>query len=384
VPQPEDKNILFLVVDDQFNVRRMIFNFLRTFGYNRVVDASDGEKALEVLAGGGVGFVVSDWNMPRMNGLALLKRVRADHRWHDLPFLMVTAEMMEQIVAEAIEESVDGYIVKPFQAKTLIEKIESILDRRRTPDPLDLALRRGREMVVAGKPMEAEASFVAALEINPASPRALLALGEFKESQGRLDEARGLYDKAVAESPRFVKAIDRLAALYHKMGQEEEASRHLAKAARISPRNPRRQMDMGKLLLAQGKTTDALACLKLAQQNAGSDGGLMTDLGEVFLEAGLYQEAAQVFQGAASLNPNQVHIYNRLGIAYRRQRLFGEAVREYEKALAVAPDDENLYYNLAVAHIEAGQMDQAAARLRRALDLRPDFSEAKSLLQRLT
>jgi len=182
VPQPEDKQKLFLVFDDQFNVRRIIFSFLRTFGYNRVVDASYGEKALEILVQGRVGFIICDWNTPRMSGLALFKHGCAPRVVGLIcHFSWSPPRFMEDIVAEAIEESVDGYIVKPFQGKTLTEKSKNIIDRRRNLDPQDPALRQRRGLTTAGKPLEAEARFEAALSISPASPRVLLAVGEFKE-----------------------------------------------------------------------------------------------------------------------------------------------------------------------------------------------------------
>jgi len=136
--EANDKGLLFLVVDDQFNVRRMIANFLRTFGYNRVIDAPDGQKAWEKLQASNPGFVICDWNMPNLGGLGLLRRIRASEKHQDLPFLMVTAEVAEDIVAEAIEEGVDGYVLKPFQAKTLVERVETILERKRNPDPIDV------------------------------------------------------------------------------------------------------------------------------------------------------------------------------------------------------------------------------------------------------
>lgn len=383
MPDPEDKKLLFLVVDDQFNVRRMVLNFLRTFGYTRVVDAADGDKALERLQVGDVGFIISDWNMPNMSGLDLLRRVRADARISNLPFLMVTAEVVEQTVAEAIEESVDGYIVKPFQAKTLIDKVEAILDKRRAPEPFDLALRQGHEYLQAGRMEQAVAQFQIALDLKPNSPRGLLAMGEALEAQEKYKEALHFYQDAVAAGSRFVKAHDHLASLYRRMGEAEKAAQHLAKAAKISPLNPRRQLEMGKLLLDQGKTREGLKALNAARESSAKDATLASEVGEALLSAGLNEQAALAFKSAVDLDPKQVHIYNRLGIAYRRQKRFAEAIEEYQRALQVAPKDENLFYNLAVAHAEAGQRDLAVEALQEALSLRPDFDEAQSLLSRL-
>ena len=116
--EPQDRELTFLIVDDQFNVRRMVSNFLRTFGHRSFVDAADGLKAQEKLTNHPVDFIICDWNMPNMTGLEFLKWVRHHDRFAEMPFLMVTAEMANEVVAEAVEEGVDDYMVKPFHAQT--------------------------------------------------------------------------------------------------------------------------------------------------------------------------------------------------------------------------------------------------------------------------
>jgi len=124
-----DKNIKILVVDDFSTMRRIIKNLLRELGYNNVVEADDGNTALPILQKGGIDFLITDWNMPGMTGLELLKHVRADANLKDLPTLMVTAEAKREQIMEAAQAGVNGYIVKPFTAATLREKIDKIFER---------------------------------------------------------------------------------------------------------------------------------------------------------------------------------------------------------------------------------------------------------------
>ncbi|ABM61264.1 response regulator receiver protein [Halorhodospira halophila SL1] len=124
-----DKNIKILVVDDFSTMRRIIKNLLRELGYNNVVEADDGNTALPILQKGGIQFLITDWNMPGMTGLELLKHVRADPNLKDLPTLMVTAEAKREQIMEAAQAGVNGYIVKPFTAATLREKIDKIFER---------------------------------------------------------------------------------------------------------------------------------------------------------------------------------------------------------------------------------------------------------------
>jgi two-component system chemotaxis response regulator CheY len=119
-----------LVVDDFSTMRRILSNLLRESGFGHTTEAEDGLEALHQLEKGEFQFIVSDWNMPRMNGLELLKAVRSSPHLAHLPFLLVTAEAQKENIIDAAQAGADGYIVKPFSAATLNEKIEAILKRR--------------------------------------------------------------------------------------------------------------------------------------------------------------------------------------------------------------------------------------------------------------
>jgi two-component system chemotaxis response regulator CheY len=118
-----------LIVDDFSTMRRIIKNLLRDLGFNNTIEADDGLTALPILNAGGIDFLVTDWNMPGLQGIDLLKTVRADPKLATLPVLMVTAETKREQIIEAAQAGVNGYIVKPFTAATLKEKIEKIFER---------------------------------------------------------------------------------------------------------------------------------------------------------------------------------------------------------------------------------------------------------------
>lgn len=118
-----------LIVDDFSTMRRIIKNLLRDLGFTNTAEADDGKTALPRLKAGGIDFLVTDWNMPGMSGLDLLKAVRADPDLASLPVLMVTAEAKREQIIMAAQAGVNGYIIKPFTAATLKEKIEKIFER---------------------------------------------------------------------------------------------------------------------------------------------------------------------------------------------------------------------------------------------------------------
>ncbi|MBI3544135.1 MAG: response regulator [Deltaproteobacteria bacterium] len=127
-----DKSTRVLVVDDMATMRKLVMKVCADLGFTDVQEAADGEKAWSIINNDPkpIGLVISDWNMPHLTGLDLLKRVRADKRYAGTPFLLVTAEAESSQVTDAVKAGVDNYIVKPFTAATLTEKLEAIHKKR--------------------------------------------------------------------------------------------------------------------------------------------------------------------------------------------------------------------------------------------------------------
>jgi two-component system chemotaxis response regulator CheY len=121
-----DSNMKILVVDDFATMRRILKNVLKQIGFTKVVEADDGTTALDVLRKDKIDLILADWNMPKMTGLDLLKTVRADGSLKDIPFLMVTAEAQKDSVLQAVQAGVSNYIVKPFTADAIKEKLKQM------------------------------------------------------------------------------------------------------------------------------------------------------------------------------------------------------------------------------------------------------------------
>jgi len=124
-----DLNINVLVVDDFETMRRILKNILKQIGFTKIIDADDGSTALAMLKKDKVDLIISDWNMPKVSGLELLKAVRSDESIKDMPFLMVTAEAQKDSVVQAIQAGVSNYVVKPFTPDTIKEKLEQIFKK---------------------------------------------------------------------------------------------------------------------------------------------------------------------------------------------------------------------------------------------------------------
>lgn len=124
-----DKNMKILVVDDFSTMRRIIKNLLKDLGFTNIQEADDGNTALPMLMQGDFDFVVTDWNMPGMQGIDLLRNIRATDKLKHIPVLMVTAEAKKEQIVAAAQAGVNGYVVKPFTAATLKEKLDRVFER---------------------------------------------------------------------------------------------------------------------------------------------------------------------------------------------------------------------------------------------------------------
>ncbi|MFT4809683.1 MAG: two-component system chemotaxis response regulator CheY [Paraglaciecola sp.] len=124
-----NKNMKILVVDDFSTMRRIIKNLLKDLGFANIQEADDGNTALPMLQQGDFDFVVTDWNMPGMQGIDLLRAIRADASLKHIPVLMVTAEAKKEQIVAAAQAGVNGYVIKPFTAATLKEKLAKIFER---------------------------------------------------------------------------------------------------------------------------------------------------------------------------------------------------------------------------------------------------------------
>ncbi len=126
---PYDQNMRILIVDDFSTMRRIIKNILKQIGYNNIIEADDGTTAWDILNREQIDFVVCDWNMPKMKGIDLLRKIRDSEEFENMPFLMVTAEAQQENLVEAIQAKVSNYVVKPFTPDVLSQKIEKILEK---------------------------------------------------------------------------------------------------------------------------------------------------------------------------------------------------------------------------------------------------------------
>jgi len=282
-PGTTDKSqIMFLVVDDLANMRRTIKNMLRQLGYARITEAENGLDAWRKLPIENIDVAIVDWNMPQMSGVELLRRIRADEKFAQIPIIMVTAENEADSIAEAAEAGCSAYIIKPLVVKVLAEKITAALGKKEKILPLDALLSLAKVLADAGQFNKAVDHLKSAMIMSPSSPSVYLAFGDLFMQRGMMDDAEKAYQKAVIVEPQFTLAYDRLADLYARKGEMRKSIEALLGAVSKSPRNAARQTKLGKAQLEQGMVREAKAAfenaIKLEPDNKALQSAVMESL----------------------------------------------------------------------------------------------------------
>ncbi len=328
-------------------MRKVSRGTLKFLGYRSVLEASDGEIALERLSEDSVTLVLSEWDLPRMDGPTLLASMRKTLDTRYLPFMFLTYRISADRVARAAELGANGYLVKPFSPIDLNAKIRRILNPPSPLQEVDAMIRRGMEMLENGDYQGATDELFEAQQIYQLREATILhLLAEVNRRQKDTDTAKDYLTQAISKNPLYVKAFHSLGEIYADEGNYEEASQMLKRAVEISP----------------------------------LDGTRLATLAEVLVDSGQPEEAELIYRQAREIDPSTVFSYNKLGIAYRRKKMSQHALDAYAKALRMEPDNERIYYNMALVFLDVNRRGNAETCLRRALKVSPEFAEAQRLL----
>lgn len=373
-----------LVVDDMPAIRKMLRQMLVHLGVRgRISEAGDGDDAWEKMQIISYDLVICDINMPKMNGLDLLKMVRSSTRYETTPFLMITGEVSEEIVAASAESEVDSYLLKPFQINSLENRLREIIKRKKHPSGGEAIFMQAQRLKNSSRPQQA----LQLLERLTQPPYKKLAktlnlMGECYQDLNDTEEAKNHYTQALALNPQYLRAYQNMADLLSATGQRAEALQYLEQAHVLSPMNPGRLFRLGQLCLESGDQDKAQQYLKQCRKGGHKfTNSHCQEAAEVFLQAGLSDVAEELFAQSLKDDPSNLHLFNRLGIALRRQQKHQEALKCYQEALKVDPKSEKIHYNLGILYFDLGEREKSLESFRQALKLRPDFAEAREFLR---
>ncbi|MBA3014620.1 MAG: response regulator [Proteobacteria bacterium] len=381
----DPKQLTFLIVDDIDNMRRSIRAMLKLIAFGKsYCEACNGKEAWAILNNKEttVDFIISDWNMPKMNGTELLSLIRSSKKLRDIPFLMITAETNQSIVAEAAENDVDAYLTKPFVTATLELKIKELLNQASNPSPLAQLLKRAEEFSEKGMLDEAIECISLAVKSNPRSSKPLRELGRLYLKKGFTDKALLCFQRASDQNRLDIPSLQYLGQIYLKMGDSEKAITYFTKALDLSPRNADRAFRVASLLLDRQKLPEAEKIFRSMLRNSPEDIDLATEIADTSLKHDLYEFASKTYRSVLNAAPDRQFLNKKLGHALVMAGHPREAIEILEKVAPKFPNDADLLINLAQAYFDINlkiRADQLAIRVQR---LDPQNARAQAIIEK--
>lgn len=383
--QKSPKDMKFLIVDDMNNMRRSIRAMLKLIQYGQeFYESGNGREAWKFLTRypGAIDFIICDYAMPYMTGTELLNRIRLNKNLRDIPFLMITAEANQEIIAEAAENDVDGYLTKPFVTASLEHKIDELLHKSFHPDPFVQHLRASRDFEEKGDLKNAIREAKMALKKNQRSSRPYRELGRLFFQAGNIKDSLTCFQKAVKINRLDVSSYHYLGQIYFKQDKLDKAILFFAKAMEISPRDSDRAIKFARLLIKKRKKKEAEKTLRLVLKNNSDNEEIKDAIVKLAMEHRLHDLAVKCLRSMLKSKPNSKTLHKKLGMVLRKKGLFNEAALELEQAVKDNSNDIELILALARVYLDMDMMIRADKWATLARRIAPDNEEAKTIMAR--
>lgn len=370
-------------MEDIVPARQTVINLLRVLGFTKFYEAGDGQEALDILHRvPDIGFIISDWKMPRMSGIKLLKQVRASSASRNIPFVLLTSMSEVQDVALATDLGVSGYLVKPVTIRSLKEKIVSIYEGRGMG--METKVIPQVEKMLAEKRIEEAEKFLAEILKRDHDVRPFVLYGYALVALAQKDFSRA--DEILAEciemTPVFAKALYTRSKVLGALERFEDAEECVRRASEISPQNIDYFVQYGTLLLKQQKVEKARQRFAIALNTEPQNNQLKQDIWNTYLQQGFVEEVLRDF-GPYLYASLTVETLNNMALALRKKGFGKDAVRAYREALRKDPGNAKISYNLAMAELHLGHKKKAAQYLEAALKTDPSLEAASRVLESL-
>jgi CheY-like chemotaxis protein len=377
-----DKNMTVLVVEDILSARETVIHMLRALGFTSFLEAENGQMALEHAAKEKPGLIISDWNMPKMNGLALLRAIRETESGRHIPFIFLTSKYETEDIALASEGGASAYLVKPATIKALAESLETVFGSN-FEEEFENLKADVQEMKASGRHDKADELLRHFENRHPEHvPRIRLERAYLLMELSEHEEAENILCEILSSNPLFTKAWETLANLRSKTGKWEQALGAADRIIAISPNNARNHILRGTIQLQREDMYEARKSFMTALNIDRKNDQIKQDIWNAYVNLDKVDEVQRDF-GAYIFSSLTCDTLNNMAVAYRRKGELGRAVEIYRAALAKEPDNPKILFNAAVAYVNRKQHMKARELLARALGNDPGFERAKVLLDQI-
>lgn len=369
-----------LVVDDLPQMRDMLRVMLKKNGYVNLTTADSGKQALTQIASKHIDLVLTDWTMPNMSGIELLKHIKGDPNLYRMPVLMISDESASDKVLYAVEEGADGFMVKPFSENDLIKNIKLALAKSASMGELNEKISEMQRLKLSKQYREAlELGF----EILKRGKNQRVALMTC-ECLYQVEE----YDKAIGmiadtdEKSRSSQHSNLLGKIHLSLKHYDQGILALEQAVKMNPLNYERKIDLAGAYFAAGRKAEAEKILVAILSARPTDLELVS-IAQIYLDQDQMDKAGDCLKRTVDPIKETVPVFNNYAVALRRADRLEDATEIYLKCLRIDADSHVLHYNLAVLYAKSGKLNEAKEAAANALKLNPDNEHAKDLLTKL-
>ncbi|MDY6906373.1 MAG: response regulator [Thermodesulfobacteriota bacterium] len=373
-----------LIVDDMENMVKSVRAMMKVLGYGKEFRyANNGREAWNLLQRESIDLAIIDWNMPVMNGVELLSRIREDRELRDLPIVMVTAEANRGIVAEAAETDIDAYILKPLTVKSLGDKLQKVVEKANNPPPMIYHLKEAKRLEDGDDLAGALKEALRAAEVDPSSSRPLREIGYFYAKQGKLKEAEKCLLRAVGMNDIDAVALHRLGDLYTRMDDIDNAMKYYDKAMAVSPRHVTRAISFGKILVQKKVYDKARKVFENAFTITDNPAILREDVAGFCMNEGFYDYAATLYDTLLRKDPERNDLLINAGICLMKNNDHEKAVGYLSEADRLDKENQETKMLLAKNYLTLNKGIRAERYLKEVLKLQPENQEAKEMLREI-
>ncbi len=377
-----DTSMTVMVVEDVVSARETILHLLRALGFSSFVEAENGNVALEKLKHHAVDLIISDWNMPFLNGIDMLREIRKDSALRYIPFIFLTSKSGIEDVAQASELGISGYVVKPVTIRSLHETLSSLcgmpcekeLDALKT-EVMNLCATE--EHVMAGK-------LLLDFEARHPNyrPKILFERAMVDMKAGNIDSADEAITEALRAQPLFAAGWELKTRIFAYREMWDSALKAVDKALTINRNSADYHVLQGSINRNKYNRDEARHNFMTAYTLDPQNDRIKQDIWNAYIELDLPEEAESSF-GSYFFADLTCNTLNNMAVAYRKKGKPAKALKIYHAALAKDPNNPKVLFNTAVAYVNRKEYLKARDLLLRSIKNAPDFSKAQVLLRQV-
>lgn len=376
------KNMNILIVDDMKSMRLTIRKMLQNLEIGRNLKfAENGRQALEVLKEVRIDLAILDWNMPVMNGFELLEKIRNDKSIRDLPIIMVTAEAERDIVAEAAETKIDGYLLKPLTLASLDEKIKFVVNKANNPDKATIHRMKAREFEEKGNIEEAIKQIRKALQYKPNASRLIRILGllHFKINKEKIAEKCLLKAASVNRQDTITRA--HLAEFYFGKNMLETAGKYYLEILSLSDRYHEKAIKIARRLMNENSRQMAMKIFSKVIVRDKKHNARREQIIDICIELNEFDFPLRLLEEAVRENPSNYDMVYKLGIVSLESGDLEKALNNFIMVDKHVRSHIDAKLNIARLYYERGKVVQADDYINQILRINPRHEASLSLRQ---